>query len=125
MENTTWSEQLIRMIMPLKELLKVLWDFIIQWNHHIECRKTEIILLEKEEKKCLIIDIAIPDNNVGLKKKDKIQKYNDLKREIKELWSVKKVDVVPVGYTGALGAVSNKLKQWIDKLGIKLEIEYL
>ena len=40
-------------------------------DHHIECRKPDIVVVEKEEKKCLIVDIAIPDhNNVGVKEED-------------------------------------------------------
>ena len=64
---------------------KVLWDFMIQCDHYIEYRKADIVVVEKEEKKCLIIDIAIPDDNkVGVKElEEKIQKYDKLKREIK------------------------------------------
>ena len=81
--------------------------------------------MEKGEKKCLIVDIAIPvDKNVGVKKEENIQKYDKLKSEIKELRSMKKVDVVPV-VIGALGTVSKKLEKWIDRLEIKLDIEHL
>ena len=81
--------------------------------------------MEKEEKKCLIVDIAIPDDkNVGVKEEEKVQKYDKLKWEIKELWSMKRVDVVPV-VIGALGTVSKKLEKWIDKIGIKLNTEHL
>ena len=53
--------------------IKVLWDFMIQCDHHIECRKPGIVVVEKEEKKCLIVDIAIPDDkNVGVKEEEKI-----------------------------------------------------
>ena len=46
--------------------IKVLWDFMIQCDHHIECRKPDIVVVEKEEKKWLIADIAIPNGkNVG------------------------------------------------------------
>lgn len=58
-----------------------------------------------------------------MKEEENIQKYDELKRDIKELCSVKKVDVVPV-VTGALGAVSSKLELWIYSLGIKLNIEH-
>ena len=73
--------------------IKVLWDFMIQCDHHIECRKPDIVVVEKEEKKCLIVDIAIPDDkNVGVKEEEKVQKYDELKWEIKEFWSMKRVD---------------------------------
>ena len=98
---------------------------MIQCDHHIECRKPDIVVVEKEEKKCLIVDIAIPDDkNVGVKEEEKVQKYDELKWEIKELWSMKRVDVVPI-VIGALGTVSKKLEKWIYSLGIKLNIEHL
>ena len=76
--------------------IKVRWDFMIQCDHHAECRKPNIVVVEKEEKKCLIVDIAIPDDkNVGVKEEEKVQKYDELKWEIKELWSMKRVDVLP------------------------------
>ena len=84
---------------------------MIQCDHHIECRKPEIVVVEKEEKKCSIIDIAIPnDKNVGVKEEEKIQKYDELKREIKELWLMKRVDVLPV-VIGAHVTVSKKLEK--------------
>ena len=98
---------------------------MIQCDHHKECRKPDIVLVEKEEKKYLTADIDIPDDkNVGVKEEEKIQKYDELKWEIKELWSMKRVDVVPV-VIGALGTVSKKLEKWIDRIGIKLNIEHL
>ena len=82
----------------------MLWDFMIQCDNYIECRKPDIIVVKKEEKKSTIIDIAIPgDNRVSAKEKEKIEKYDNLKWEIKKMWSMKKVKVIPV-VTGALGA---------------------
>ena len=77
--------------------VKMLWDFMIQCDHYIECRKPEIVVVEKEEKQCTIIDIATPgDNRVGAKEKEKIEKFDNLKWEIKKMWSMKKVEIVPV-----------------------------
>ena len=80
--------------------------------------------MEKEEKKCLIIDIVIPDDKiVGMKEGENTQKYDKLKREIKKLWSMKRVDVVLV-VIQALGTVSKKLEK-TDRLGIKHKIEHV
>ena len=49
-----------------------------------------------------------------MKEEEKIQKNDELKWEIKELWSMKRVDAVPV-VIGALGMVSKKLEKWIDR----------
>ena len=102
-----WYDHALKGVVESDEI-KVLWDFMIQCDHHIECRKPDIVVVEKEEKKCLIVDIAIPDDkNVGVKEEEKVQKYDELKWEIKELWSMKRVDVVPV-VIGALGTVGKK-----------------
>ena len=60
-----------------------------QWDHHVECSKPNIVVVEIEENKCLIVGIAIPaDKNTGVKEEKKIQKYDELKWEIKDLWSI-------------------------------------
>ena len=51
-----------------------------------------------------------------------IIKYQELKREIKHLWSVKKIEVVPV-VIGALGSVSKEFGLWIKKIGINVKVE--
>ena len=61
---------------------------------------------------------------MGVKEEEKVQKYDELKWEIKELWSMKRVDVVPI-VIEALGTVSKKLEKWIDRIGVKLNIEHL
>ena len=58
-----------------------------------------------------------------MKEKEKVWKYDELKWEIKELWSTKRVDVLPE-VIGLLGTVSKKLEKWIDRLGVKLNIEH-
>ena len=59
---------------------------MIQCDHHIGCQKPDIVVVEKEVKECLIVNIAISDDkNVGVKEEEKILKYDELKREIKEL----------------------------------------
>ena len=41
-----------------------------------KCRKSDIVAVAKEKKKCTIIDIVITgDNRVGVKELQKIQKY--------------------------------------------------
>ena len=104
--------------------LKVLWDFKIQCDHNIECRKPDIVVAKKEENKCLIVDIAVPDDKNVAVKEEKIQKYDELKWQIKELWTMKRVDAV-LAVIGALSTVSKRLEKWIDRLGIKLNIEHL
>ena len=41
--------------------MKFLWDMNIQYDI-IEVKRPDIVLVEKKEKRCLIIDIAVPVN---------------------------------------------------------------
>ena len=50
---------------------------------------------------------------------EKIEKYQDLKREIGRLWVIRHVEVVPV-VVGALGVVSSRLDAWLEKLGVTI-----
>ena len=98
--------------------IKLLWDFNIQCDNMIEARRPDIVVLHKKEKKCLIVVVAVPGNcRSNEKEKEKIDKYQDLRREVSRLWQQKKVHVVPI-VIGVLGSIS---KNFIDFL-YQLEI---
>uniref|UniRef100_A0A1X7UR25 Uncharacterized protein n=1 Tax=Amphimedon queenslandica TaxID=400682 RepID=A0A1X7UR25_AMPQE len=87
--------------------VKILWNFMIQCDNYIEHRKPDIVVIDKIEKKCLIIDVAIPgDNRIMKKEEEKVEKYKELRQEIIKLWKMKKVVVVPI-VIRALGAVTS------------------
>ena len=46
-----------------------------------------------------------------------MEKYQDLKKEIKRLWTLRNVEIIPV-VIGALGRVSAEFDRWMGKLGI-------
>ena len=100
------------------EEVNMLQDTNAQCDNVMEARKLDIILIDKKERKGIIIDIAVPnDVRVEEKEREKIEKYQDLKREIGRLWKLKMVEVVPV-VIGALGSVTKEFDGWIEKLGI-------
>ena len=85
----------------------------------MEARRSDLILVDKKAKSCVIIDVAIPgDCRICEKEIEKIEIYQNLKRELKRFWSLKKVEVVPV-VVGALGCISKGFSGWMDTLGIK------
>ena len=52
------------------------------------------MVLDLIERKCLIIDVACPfDIRVKDNEKEKIENYQDLKREVKRIWKLRKVTV--------------------------------
>ena len=93
---------------------KILWDFMIQCDKMIEHRKPDIVLVDKVQLKCLIIDVACPgDNRIAEKEEKKLQRYDLLKREIKRLWRMKNIDIIPI-IVGALGSITTKLGKRIE-----------
>ena len=83
--------------------VKLIWDINIQCDNVMEARSPGLILVDKKAKSRVIIDAAIPgDCRIGEKEIKKIEKYQNLKSELKRPWSLKKVEVVPV-VVGVLG----------------------
>ena len=84
----------------------------------------DIVIIDKVKKSAIIVDVAIPgDKRIYDKEKEKIDKYQDIKREIQMLWSLRTVSVVPV-IVGALGSVTHNFKKFMEQIGIELEIHF-
>ena len=67
-----------------------MWDFSFQTDHVIEARRPDLFVVDKKERSCKIIDFAVPeDSRIEEKEKDKIEKYQDLGRELQKIWNVK------------------------------------
>ena len=72
-----------------------MWDFSIQTDHVIDVRRLDLVVVDKKEKSCKIIGFAVPgDNRIQEKEKDKIEKYQDLGRDLQKIWNVK-VKIIP------------------------------
>ena len=83
-------------------------------------RRPDIVIVHKMKKTAVIIDLAMPlDKRIIDKKKEKIEKYQNLKREILRLWTFKKIDVIPVVLV-ALGSATNN---YVDKIGTKVDLD--
>ena len=46
-----------------------------------------------------------------------MKRYQELKGEIKRMWNIRSIKVIPVE-VGALGSTSKKLKKCIEELGV-------
>ena len=70
----------------------------------------DIVVVNKNERSCAIIDIAIPVGiRVSEKEKEKIERYQELNREIKRMWNIRSIKVMPL-VLGVRGSSSKKLK---------------
>ena len=61
---------------------------------------------------------------IGEKENEKVEKYQDLKREIARMWNMRTVQVVPI-VVGSLGSVTKNLDKWLGKLNVKISISLL
>ena len=103
--------------------VKLLWDFNIQTSTYIQARRHDVVVVDRDKKTCNIIDIAVPGDAGMSRKKEKVEKYQDLRREVARLWNVK-AKVVPI-VVGALGAVTPNLSKDLDAIGVTTRIELL
>ena len=102
----------------------ILWNVPIITDREIKCNRPDIVIKDKTNRTCYLIDFTVPnDNNVSVKEQEKLSKYNDLKLECSKMWGMK-TDVIPV-VVGATGAVKKGVKQNIDKIPGVIKIEMI
>ena len=119
--SSKWYEHRAEKVLENDEV-KLLWDFHMQSDHIIEHCRPDLLLVKKKTKEATIIDIAVPgDTRIVDKEQDKILKYQDLKRELKTVWQLRKVSVIPI-VVGALGAVTTNFQGHLDSVSCKLKI---
>ena len=104
------------------ENFKILWDFSIQTDKEIRANRPDIVFVDKREQTVMFIDVAIPnDHNIIEKKLEKIEKYADLGIEIKELWNMQRVDIVPI-VIGCTGVVNNSFVRYLGKIPAEINV---
>jgi hypothetical protein len=77
--------------------------------------RSDIIIKNKMDKTCLLIDVAIPtDKNVIQKEAGKKLRYKNLSIEIQRMWNMKWF-VIPV-IIGATGIVSKSFQKYLETI---------
>lgn len=95
---------------------KILWDMPIQTDRLTLHNRPDIVVLYKAEKRALLIDITCPlDDNIHKSHVEKITKYMDLAHEIKELWHLDKVQIIPI-VISANGLIHKDLPSYVAQL---------
>ena len=102
------------------EEIKVLWHINIQCDNLIEARRPDLKVIDKKEQKGIIIDIAVLAD-LRVQEKEKVEKYQNLKKEIRRLWKLRNVEIVPV-VIRALGSVSAAFGRLLGKLDITCNV---
>jgi hypothetical protein len=97
------------------EDITVLWTQGIQTDREVLANRPAIIVKNKKDKTCLLIDVAIPsDKNVIQKKAEKKLKYKNLRIESQRMWNMK-CFVIPV-IIGITGIVSKSLQKYLETI---------
>jgi hypothetical protein len=95
------------------ENITVLWNQGIQTDREVLANGPDIIVKNKKDKTCLLIDVAIPsDKNVIQKEAEKKLKFKNLSIEIQRMWNMK-CFVIPL-IIGATGIVNKSLKEYLE-----------
>ena len=121
--KSNWYEHQREVVIE-NDSCKILWNFTVHTDHFITARRPEMIFIDKELNKCQIIDFAIPyDTRVDDKEVERIEKYLDLARKLKKVWSMN-VTVVPL-VVGALGTPAKAIEKRLKNTGIETKITEL
>jgi hypothetical protein len=97
------------------EDITVLWNQGVQTDREVLANRSYLIIKNKKDKICLLIDVAIPsDRNVIQKASENKLKYKNLSIEIQLMWNMK-CFVIPV-ITGATGIVTKELKTYLETI---------
>ena len=101
---------------------KILWDFAINTDRTIKANRPDIIVKNKTDKKCILIDMSVPgDANITAKEFEKRYKYKDLEIEMQRMWKVE-TKVVPI-VVGALGTITKDFEKYVKMLPDNISIE--
>ena len=77
-----------------KDSVTILWGIPIHTDRTIAANRPDIVLKNKKDKTCLLIDMTIPlDTNTSVKTTEKLNKYKDLEIEVKRMWGLKTTTV--------------------------------
>ena len=81
-----------------------------------------MVAVHKKNRTCKIIDFAVPgDSRIEEKMKEKVQKYQDLRRELHKIWNVI-LKITPL-VVGSLGTIPKQFGNRLKGTGITSSID--
>jgi len=102
----------------------VLWNQAVHTDREVTVNRPDIIIKNKKEKTCTLIDVAIPaDRNAVQKEAEKKLKYKSLCIEIQPMCNLK-CTIIPV-ITGATGIVTRSLRKNLEAVPGKHSVDSL
>ena len=94
-----------------------MWDLSIQTDRVIEAQIPDLVVVDKKEIICKIIDFAVRrDSRIEEKEKDEDRKISRLGKELQKIWNVK-VKIIPI-VVCSLGAILKQVGNRLKEIGI-------
>ena len=83
------------------------------------------MVVNKQERECAIVEIATAgDKRIVEKENEKDIKYQELKREIARIWTMRTVQEIQI-VVWSLGSVTKNLDKCLEKLDIRISISLI
>lgn len=89
----------------------ILWDFQIQTDKQVMANQLDIVVVDKVDKKAVVIDVAASNGSNIKKEYEKLEKYLG---QLERMCGVKSSVILLV--IGALGAVNPKQEEWLQQI---------
>ena len=99
-------------------------DIVILYDKPLHCGryidggaiKPDIVVWHRTEKWAKIIEVSVP-NDFGLNRveREKQNKYQDLKHDLRDTWDLEEIEIIPV-IVGATGLVKNNLSEHLKNI---------
>ena len=100
------------------ETTEIWWDHTISTTTKIPHNRPDVVILNKEEKSCQVIDICIPlDTNVQLRQGTKRDNYVPLVDQLRRIYPGYTYRIIPV-IIGALGTIPRQLNENLKEIGL-------
>ena len=100
------------------EEISIFYDKSIVLGRYVEggAIKPDIVIWDKTKKEAKIIEVSVP-NDFGLNRaeREKVNKYQDLKNDLRNTWELDNIEIIPV-IVGATGLVKDTLKTHCEKI---------
>ena len=95
------------------KVVTILWDFEIHTDREIKANRPDIVIKDKQQNACFLIDISVPsDRNISAKLFEKLGKYKDLEIEIGKMWHLKP-KIIPF-IVGALELIKTGTSDYLE-----------
>ena len=103
----------------------MLWDFGVWTDHEIAARRPDILIIDKSEKNCYIIDVVIPEDGRVRAKDEKVEKISSgsCERSPKDILSKGKGDTH--SGRGVWNNTRLRLKENLRTIGVDTSIKLI